>query len=84
MRVCVEIGMVGAKIQRWRVGSRLYHPPTGKVDMGLKEAIRLECGLVISCGESLCTVQRGLGLCLISHGKGRKEGMKTGQVNSSF
>lgn len=30
-------------------------------------------------GASLCTVQRGLGLYLISHGKGRKGGMKTGQ-----
>lgn len=60
MRMCVEIRMVGAKVQRWRVGSRLYHSPTGKVDMGLKEAIRLECGLVTSCGEHHCVLCRGV------------------------
>lgn len=60
MKVCIEIGMVGTKVQRWRVGSRLYHSPTGKVDMGSKEAIRLECGLVISCGERHCVLCRGV------------------------
>lgn len=30
-------------------------------------------------GASLCTVEKGLGLYLKSHGKDRKGGMKTGQ-----